>query len=273
MRKISILIILTLLCIINSFTLNRDYVSSSPESISLENEQLYMLYFGDDDIIEVASGYEILNKEMIPFIKIESNEIDFVFLYSDNFAFLSNDNYGSSIMINSNSVSNRVFAYIETWGFTPVKSINASSTYIENGSDYSINNTQKTKLNPWVEGVDGSGIGEKINIDYEQGEHLSGIKYILFSNGFVSYKDPSLYLKNNRVKKIKVISKDQDYEIEIDIEDTPNIQELYLPQTTNEIEIEILDIYKGSKWDDTCINLLVGIKEDPKLEELININK
>ena len=50
---------------------------------------------------------------------------------------------------------------------------------------------------PWVEGVEGYGIGEKIYL------HTYGTSlYIL--NGFYSYEKPYLWEQNSRVKKIKI---------------------------------------------------------------------
>lgn len=52
----------------------------------------------------------------------------------------------------------------------------------------------------WVEGVNGNGIGEKINFE-TNGEVL------YFFNGYVSFSKPWLYTDNGRVKKIKISSK------------------------------------------------------------------
>jgi hypothetical protein len=44
------------------------------------------------------------------------------------------------------------------------------------------------------------------------------------------------------------------------LEDTPNYQEIILPEqiTYNDIlEIQILSVYEGTKYDDTCINNII----------------
>ncbi len=56
---------------------------------------------------------------------------------------------------------------------------------------------------PWVEGSDGSGIGDKIFISKS-----SPIKSIVISNGFVSYKVQTYY-NNNRVKLLKICNINQ----------------------------------------------------------------
>lgn len=271
MKKINVVLLLLLITIQNLISQEITYTTSSPESITLKNDNLNLLVFGEKDIDEIDATFDIKIQNSIPFIKFNFNNkaYEYVFISSKNFAFIANKDYRSSILINTESVKWGVFSYVESFGFTTLKSMTASSTFKEEGEDYSIENTQKTSLKPWVEGVKGSGIGEKIFMEFETGDHLNSVKYLLFSNGYVSYKQPDLYSKNNRVKKIKIESIDKQFTKTFEIKDTPNIQELILPEATNNIVITILDVYKGTHWDDTCINYLVGIKYDEKLEELI----
>ena len=73
-----------------------------------------------------------------------------------------------------------------------------SSFLKEKGNIYGAENLPNINLfNPWVEGVDGYGKGEKISI-----LHLSTV--IIISNGFISYKKPYLFEKNCRLKKVKI---------------------------------------------------------------------
>ena len=113
-------------------------------------------------------------------------------------------------------------------------------------------------LKPWVEGVNGSGIGQKIRIEYNTIFRFHGI---LLSNGFVDFNRPHLYLSNNRVKRIKVTFGNTGTFEEFDLEDSPNFQTLSFDggQNVKFITIEILDIYKGSRYDDTCINKIITL--------------
>lgn len=105
---------------------------------------------------------------------------------------------------------------------------------------------------PWVEGLEGSGIGIKIKI-----KNANNFSKIIISNGFVSRKTQTYY-NNNRVKKIKINNlKKIDEPTIIELEDTANPQEFALNFSTNEIELEILAVYKGEKYDDTCINFIM----------------
>jgi hypothetical protein len=42
--------------------------------------------------------------------------------------------------------------------------------------------------------------------------------------------------------------------MDIDVEDTPQLQYFKFDRSTSNIQVEILDVYKGDRWDDTCIN-------------------
>ena len=114
----------------------------------------------------------------------------------------------------------------------------------------------KTK-EPWVEGVDGYGIGEKIYIT------TFGSSLFLL-NGFYSYEKPYLWRQNSRVKKIKITVKTHPEfsPLEVELEDTSLLQWIKLPEEywrnqDEKIEIEILQVYEGSKYQDTCINGII----------------
>jgi hypothetical protein len=137
--------------------------------------------------------------------------------------------------------------------------IKASSFLIENNIRYTADNLRMSiKDGPWVEGVSGDGIGEFIEIDYKT--DIKEINGIVISNGFVSVNNPDLFLKNNRVKKILIEGDDGRFRNEYEILDTPNLQTIHFPISISKIKITILDIYKGTTWDDTCINMIIGIK-------------
>ena len=109
---------------------------------------------------------------------------------------------------------------------------------------------------------DGRGIGEWIKIhrvetstkfwfNYAKPFKLSGIKLI---NGYAKNKE--MYKANNRVKKVEVILTDGTSYI-FDLKDnTLDFQTLDFGETveTRDVTIKILDIYEGSKFNDTCIS-------------------
>jgi len=146
-----------------------------------------------------------------------------------------------------------------------VTTISATSELKEKNIVYSVENLYNlSQLIPWVEGVPGDGIGEIIRIEVEQSRRMpygQKIVALYISNGFVDYNRPYLYEYNNRVKKIRVRNIGNGYNeyLDINIEDSPNINRIYFEfkNPSYIIDIEILEVYKGTKYDDTCINFLI----------------
>jgi len=146
--------------------------------------------------------------------------------------------------------------------------ISAASELVEGNITYSARNLSYTgRLQPWAEGSMGSGIGEKILIELNPANpgsmNLDTIRRwriygIAFSNGFVDYNRPYLYQYNNRVKKIRVHFIDMDFFMDFDVLDTPQIQYFNFDRWGGsrpaKVQIEILEVYRGERWDDTCIN-------------------
>jgi hypothetical protein len=139
------------------------------------------------------------------------------------------------------------------WNWS-ANSISASSYLQESNISYSPGNLSvgyKTD-NPWAEGVNGYGINEKIY--FKERTLMNGAMHI--SIGYVSYNKPYLYNQNSRPKKIK-LSVENKFSIIADLKDTPHYQEIRFPSdiTMDDILIlEILDVYPGTKYEDTCIN-------------------
>jgi hypothetical protein len=131
------------------------------------------------------------------------------------------------------------------------------------------NMVTKSGLQPWAEGKKDSGIGEKITISLSKENVIpvpnesTPYRYWGFhiSNGFVDYARPYLYGYNNRVKKLRVSRGNNNNYIDITVEDTPQLQyfsfQAELTTEANILQIEILEVYSGSHYDDTCINLII----------------
>lgn len=153
-----------------------------------------------------------------------------------------------------------------------IKSIQVSS---ELEGDYSKMNLLDNNFNTaWVEGVSGNGIGEKIII---QLNHYR-LGAICIVNGYT--KNSETYYSNNRIKRVKVEKEFVDYQdpnktsvevYEIDIKDIPfsniNLNNFYSLTSTigdygegyakiRSITITILEVYPGTKYNDTCISEL-----------------
>lgn len=118
----------------------------------------------------------------------------------------------------------------------------------------------------WAEGINGYGIGEKITFSFPL-KHPR-ITTLLIANGYV--KNKNLWKANSRVKTLKMLVNDKPYAI-LELNDIYAEQLITLEKplgspkrhlgyekTTNNnqwtITFEILDIYKGEKYDDTVIS-------------------
>ena len=52
---------------------------------------------------------------------------------------------------------------------------------------------------------------------------------------------------------MKIYTSNNDYCFNVILEDTPNPQIIFLPCESEDTIIEILSVYKGLRYDDTCI--------------------
>lgn len=143
-------------------------------------------------------------------------------------------------------------------------SATASSTLKSNGTiHYDAENVcVQNNIGAWVEGADGSGIGEYLEIRHmlEVNDKNYGIDYteLCIVNGYI--KNETVWKNNNRVKTLAFYFNDK-YITDIALEDTFSPQKISL-ETYNihaasgkevVFKFVIKDVYKGEKYDDTAI--------------------
>lgn len=133
-----------------------------------------------------------------------------------------------------------------------INNVNASSTLVEKekgagfyGSKNLIDNSYKS----WVEGVEGDGIGESISFEFESPIDIKGIG---IRNG---YGDLRLYFANNRVKHLEVYINDA-FKTCFRLADTCDsyVYSFLRYDNVKKISFTIKDVYKGTKYHDTCLN-------------------
>ncbi len=108
--------------------------------------------------------------------------------------------------------------------------------------------------NPWVEGEEGPGIGVTLDITFEEpSDHM------LVLNGFVDPERRHLFRMNNRVRTAMIRSTDPEtrFEFEYTFEDVVELSYINFPTPTRSVQLEILDVYPGSRWDDTAISAII----------------
>lgn len=106
----------------------------------------------------------------------------------------------------------------------------------------------------WCEADEnGSGIGEEITVEFEEPVSFDEIQIV---NGFASR---DYYKKNNRVKSILLTQtarthfQQKEYTLEDGKPDWQSIR-FALPQTAQTLTIKITAVYRGNKYDDTCLD-------------------
>ncbi|MCR4939962.1 MAG: hypothetical protein K5930_07650 [Treponemataceae bacterium] len=149
-------------------------------------------------------------------------------------------------------VNQKKYRSAETFVFDD--EILSDSFLVEPNFTYSASNLGNMFLDsPWCEGEKDDGKGVKIDMG------LCGTGFII-SNGFVSKKQ-YLYEYNNRIKTIKLTdSNDSDFMKIIELQDKAEPQYVFIDNIPGRhINIEILETYSGSKWNDTCINFIIKL--------------
>jgi hypothetical protein len=144
------------------------------------------------------------------------------------------------------------------------RKVKASSTLANQGAvSYKAENAHDNSYkNVWVEGVPGYGIGEYLEYSFPQ--YGPRITSIIIVNGYV--KSTGAFQNNSRVKKLKMYVKGKPYailnlrdEIAKQVFEVEPIGTNYPDDFNGEdgvlwpIRFEIMDVYKGLKYDDVAI--------------------
>ena len=114
-----------------------------------------------------------------------------------------------------------------------------------------------TEHKPWVEGAKGYGINQFIKV--KTNSQFSGLAVV---NGYVDFYRRDLYKKNSRVKTFRVKDLENKLEYDINLDDAVYVQCIKLKKPTKNIILYIKEVYKGDKWDDTCVSSLVPTRLD-----------
>lgn len=148
--------------------------------------------------------------------------------------------------------------------------VKASSALKPHGKfSYSPSNIDDvSRENAWVEGVEGNGIGEYIEIEQSclirNSEYETDINFteLCIVNGYAATEKN--WNENNRVKELKMYF-DNKYVTTIVLEDVIKQQYIDISEfdlkvqngETAKFKFEINDVYEGTKYNDTCITGLL----------------
>jgi hypothetical protein len=268
-KTIFIIIILCFSLNSNLQAINLNYSDQGEQIIITENE-LKINRLADYDFVKTVERYDIIQASENNLLYITFNyngkflynvphgRIKLLVLYTSLSA-AQRLQSGTEMLLEMYDGNNKLVYLIFSGRYTiyvggGYDNITATSELREGNTVYGAKNLKEDTLLPWVEGSKGSGIGEKIKVEYDTPRFFG----IIISNGFVDYNRPHLFLANNRVKKIRVWFGDTELFEEFELSDTPNYQTIeFQGGQAKHITIEILDVYRGTRYDDTCINKIL----------------
>lgn len=227
-----------------------------------------MLDINSEGTIKVSDatgdGYTKININ-----KVMKNKEDYMMIYATSVRISDYDGVKplNSYIIYGKENAESIFGYTllesEKYGLEEVviKDVSASSVLTQDGNNtYFVNNIKDNNLSTaWVEGVNGLGIGENINFEFNGSQKVSGMA---IANGYC--KSNNIFDKNSRVKKVLIefsdgtsIEKELDgYYSELSDENFGYTDFISFEGDVNTeyIRVTILDAYMGSAYEDTCIS-------------------
>lgn len=124
------------------------------------------------------------------------------------------------------------------------------------GNSYDVQNLFSASTGTaWVEGREGSGVGEWITIEFDA---MRTVKSINVQNGYQKSND--IFQKNNRVRQLRAVFSQGETQVFI-LRDKLGSELLTLPKPVKAYWVKFIidDVWAGNKYSDTAITkLLVG---------------
>jgi len=251
MKKLLVLFLLVFLVSCNwASNISGNKYNSRSGFISFTDDKFTYISVNIDDRsrTEIHGDYQLSTEYKIPFLLVtyEEKEEKWLALFSGDIIFIYNEDSKVPFFIGITEKPSKLEGlYMDPSIFK------ATSFLTEDNIRYGVENLGNAYLDkPWVEGQPGLGIHEKISIS------SNGANSLIISNGYVSYYKPYLYEYNSRIKRIKVNDLDNGYSQYFDIPDSPNPFNVKLDKFSQNVEVELLEVYRGTRWTDTCINFL-----------------
>lgn len=266
---LSLFILVNLFC--ENFSLNGRYrftVYSGLARIDIQDNILKYIYLQSNNTSSVSFKYEHIDGLL--FLKLDEKfpeEVTEDYIYNkksvttdDKILILAGKDMelSSVILLATTAGFDKNYPCTESIISEKVQEYKDCSSFLcEKNKDYIVDNLSKKAVDtPWVEAVKGDGIGEGFTLVNSWGKVYT---HLLIMNGYISYEKPYLYKQNNRIKQIKVTGLKSGKTKILDVLDTPHPQTVDISFITDpeDIRVEIADVYKGTKYDDTCLHFCV----------------
>ena len=132
---------------------------------------------------------------------------------------------------------------------TDVIAVKASSAKLEDSRLYSVKNLiDGDPATTWVPAGKNSQIGEWVEFSFDDPMQVNNL---VLTNGYA--KSDASFSGNNRIKTA-VLQFDDGKSSKVTLKDTPKPQIIPVRKKTRTIRITISEVYKGTKYDDTCLS-------------------
>jgi hypothetical protein len=230
-----------------------EYSNTTIESVPLPG---YESQFGDINAKVISGKYNKYNKNGFEYISV--NDIEYLILCNDDkycVLYENNTNKRSYYGLNEKYVNTRSGGHAL---FTP-----EFKKFIRFGSSLQGETRDGILYQPpfgrlgygsiWAY----SGINNWIELDC-----MVNVNRIYFINGMIYPSNMNFYYYNNQVKTIRVFYNNRE-EIFI-LKDTPSPQIITLKESTKNdqnLKIEIIDVYKGTRYNDTVISFIGYLRD------------
>lgn len=219
--------------------------------LKIQDDKILQYNFASEEWIDSSNLYYKFSYKVNEngFVEVFCNDEKF-FLLKNNITYVVNNLDGRGVLDKSQ------LAEIKSSG-------NFSEIIKGNKIDYTVENLRTAVIwgcredpfqfhnenPPFVTKRGNSGIGEYIELKF-----VNPQKSISILGGYVNTNRQDLFKKNNRLKKIIIKDLDSNYSIEKEFEDIAMFQPIMFDKYLSNIRIEIKEVFKGSKYDDTCIS-------------------
>lgn len=134
---------------------------------------------------------------------------------------------------------------------------------IFDGNNFSKNG--KPSLTPWIS--DDKDNDEWFEFTVSSNLKEWGVESFLILNGYVSFDNPDLYGKYNRIKDYEITSELLETPVSGTFQDLVELQEIKLPVPVFDEEmtfkINIKSVYEGEEFDNTCISFIRALPPVP----------
>lgn len=120
----------------------------------------------------------------------------------------------------------------------------------------------------WCEAADGAGIGQWVSVSTRP---KLPVRSVLIHNGY--QKTRKSFAENNRVRRLR-IETENGTRIETTLADRFGPQRIRLPdwEDLGRVTLTILDVYEGTKYDDTCLSVVWPDIEEIRQKEWQEMN-